>query len=283
MPPSGSVEREGESSVGLLGCGCVLCCLTREVDSRLPSLVDEEAIPTHEFERAIHVRGNVFVGGRRSSCASAEHDSNEECTADGAHHPGLCSFSHQCGTLDPRRRRATVARAAVVRRSDRSTDHRASRRGVDATHTNDAPTSSGTRGSWRGSAAARHEAGEVRAPGLVVVGSTRSGTSGSAPSSSSAPDGRLTRARRLRPSPTTTPRASRRRRRRRDTGIDRGARSTNEQERRPDGRRSSQPEGRGLGIVRELQVVDPRRFELLTSSMRTRRATNCAKGPYCVV
>ena len=25
--------------------------------------------------------------------------------------------------------------------------------------------------------------------------------------------------------------------------------------------------------------VDPRRFELLTSSMRTRRATNCAKGP----
>jgi site-specific DNA recombinase len=26
-------------------------------------------------------------------------------------------------------------------------------------------------------------------------------------------------------------------------------------------------------------VVDPRRFELLTSSMRTRRATNCAKGP----
>jgi hypothetical protein len=26
--------------------------------------------------------------------------------------------------------------------------------------------------------------------------------------------------------------------------------------------------------------VDPRRFELLTSSMRTRRATNCAKGPY---
>ena|GEM_PF-3241276 len=29
-------------------------------------------------------------------------------------------------------------------------------------------------------------------------------------------------------------------------------------------------------------MVDPRRFELLTSSMRTRRATNCAKGPYCV-
>ena len=29
-------------------------------------------------------------------------------------------------------------------------------------------------------------------------------------------------------------------------------------------------------------LVDPRRFELLTSSMRTRRATNCAKGPYCV-
>jgi site-specific DNA recombinase len=26
--------------------------------------------------------------------------------------------------------------------------------------------------------------------------------------------------------------------------------------------------------------VDPRRFELLTSSMRTRRATNCAKGPF---
>ena len=26
-------------------------------------------------------------------------------------------------------------------------------------------------------------------------------------------------------------------------------------------------------------MVDPRRFELLTSSMRTRRATNCAKGP----
>jgi hypothetical protein len=26
-------------------------------------------------------------------------------------------------------------------------------------------------------------------------------------------------------------------------------------------------------------AVDPRRFELLTSSMRTRRATNCAKGP----
>jgi site-specific DNA recombinase len=26
-------------------------------------------------------------------------------------------------------------------------------------------------------------------------------------------------------------------------------------------------------------LVDPRRFELLTSSMRTRRATNCAKGP----
>jgi hypothetical protein len=30
------------------------------------------------------------------------------------------------------------------------------------------------------------------------------------------------------------------------------------------------------------QLVDPRRFELLTSSMRTRRATNCAKGPQCV-
>jgi site-specific DNA recombinase len=29
-------------------------------------------------------------------------------------------------------------------------------------------------------------------------------------------------------------------------------------------------------------MVDPRRFELLTSSMRTRRATNCAKGPQCV-
>ena len=29
-------------------------------------------------------------------------------------------------------------------------------------------------------------------------------------------------------------------------------------------------------------VVDPRRFELLTSSMRTRRATNCAKGPQCL-
>lgn len=29
-------------------------------------------------------------------------------------------------------------------------------------------------------------------------------------------------------------------------------------------------------------AVDPRRFELLTSSMRTRRATNCAKGPQCV-
>lgn len=28
-----------------------------------------------------------------------------------------------------------------------------------------------------------------------------------------------------------------------------------------------------------LHLVDPRRFELLTSSMRTRRATNCAKGP----
>jgi site-specific DNA recombinase len=27
-------------------------------------------------------------------------------------------------------------------------------------------------------------------------------------------------------------------------------------------------------------MVDPRRFELLTSSMRTRRATNCAKGPF---
>ena len=27
-------------------------------------------------------------------------------------------------------------------------------------------------------------------------------------------------------------------------------------------------------------AVDPRRFELLTSSMRTRRATNCAKGPF---
>ena len=30
------------------------------------------------------------------------------------------------------------------------------------------------------------------------------------------------------------------------------------------------------------EQVDPRRFELLTSSMRTRRATNCAKGPCCV-
>jgi hypothetical protein len=30
-----------------------------------------------------------------------------------------------------------------------------------------------------------------------------------------------------------------------------------------------------------LHAVDPRRFELLTSSMRTRRATNCAKGPFC--
>lgn len=29
-------------------------------------------------------------------------------------------------------------------------------------------------------------------------------------------------------------------------------------------------------------MVDPRGFEPLTSSMRTRRATNCAKGPYCV-
>ena len=29
----------------------------------------------------------------------------------------------------------------------------------------------------------------------------------------------------------------------------------------------------------EPSMVDPRRFELLTSSMRTRRATNCAKGP----
>jgi hypothetical protein len=28
--------------------------------------------------------------------------------------------------------------------------------------------------------------------------------------------------------------------------------------------------------------VDPRGFEPLTSSMRTRRATNCAKGPYYV-
>ena len=30
-------------------------------------------------------------------------------------------------------------------------------------------------------------------------------------------------------------------------------------------------------------MVDPRRFELLTSSMRTRRATNCAKGPCCLI
>jgi site-specific DNA recombinase len=30
----------------------------------------------------------------------------------------------------------------------------------------------------------------------------------------------------------------------------------------------------------EVLLVDPRRFELLTSSMRTRRATNCAKGPF---
>ena len=37
-------------------------------------------------------------------------------------------------------------------------------------------------------------------------------------------------------------------------------------------------EVRGVSAV----LVDPRRFELLTSSMRTRRATNCAKGPYCV-
>ena len=32
---------------------------------------------------------------------------------------------------------------------------------------------------------------------------------------------------------------------------------------------------------RKTFVVDLRRFELLTSSMRTRRATNCAIGPYC--
>ena len=34
-----------------------------------------------------------------------------------------------------------------------------------------------------------------------------------------------------------------------------------------------------VNCSRQNLLVDPRRFELLTSSMRTRRATNCAKGP----
>ncbi len=34
-----------------------------------------------------------------------------------------------------------------------------------------------------------------------------------------------------------------------------------------------------VACPRKNNWVDPRRFELLTSSMRTRRATNCAKGP----
>ncbi len=37
------------------------------------------------------------------------------------------------------------------------------------------------------------------------------------------------------------------------------------------------PAERGFSHV--FRLVDLRRFELLTSSMRTRRATNCAIGP----
>ena len=40
-----------------------------------------------------------------------------------------------------------------------------------------------------------------------------------------------------------------------------------------------QQERRPTQVASGVVTVDPRRFELLTSSMRTRRATNCAKGP----